>query len=158
MRMSGIAVGLALAVGAAGCNQKRASAAPMPAHYMIGADELSHATEISLYDAIRRLRPNFLTARGHPAYGAPETTELSLYVNGVRMDSIEDLRRISCAEVAMVRFYEPQYANTRFPGHNNAGGAIDVTLKSTEDSTTTAGSPRQPPPDSTTRPSTPPAR
>jgi len=153
MRIRGIAAVLSLVAGATACTQKRASPAPMPARYTIAADELSHAAEISLYDAIRRLRPNFLTARGHAAYGAPETTELSLYVNGVRMDSIDDLRRISCDEVAEVRFYEPQYANTRFPGHNNAGGAIDVTLKAAEE-TTTPASPRAVPHDSSATPPT----
>jgi hypothetical protein len=52
-----------------------------------------------------------------------------LYVDGDAMDSIDDLRRLSPAEVMEVRFYEPQLANTYFARRNNAGGAIAVTLR-----------------------------
>jgi hypothetical protein len=132
MRLTRAVLVLALAgasVGAAGCTHRAQSAQPLAAHDFIAADELSHSTDLTLYDAIRRLRPNFLKPRGVAAFGAPETTVLTLYVDGQRMDSIDDLRRISCDEVAEVRFYEPQIANTKFAGHNNAGGAIAVTLK-----------------------------
>lgn len=130
MRITGIVVALALvAGGGAGCTPKRAAAPPVASHDFIAADELAHATDLSLYDAIHRLRPNFLKPRGVAAYGAPETTVLSLYVNGQRMDSIDDLRRINCTEVLTVQFYEPHIANAKFAGHNNSGGAIAVTLK-----------------------------
>lgn len=118
-----------IAIATAGCTHRATSAPPLAAHDFIAADELAHSTDLTLYDAIRRLRPNFLKPRGVAAYGAPETTVLTLYVDGQRMDSIDDLRRISCSEVAEVRFYEPQNANAKFAGHNNAGGAISVTLK-----------------------------
>jgi hypothetical protein len=128
--MTRTALVLILAAAAtAGCTHRATSAPPLAAHDFIAADELAHSTDLSLYDAIRRLRPNFLKPRGVAAYGAPETTVLTLYVDGQRMDSIDDLRRISCDEVAEVRFYEPQIANAKFAGHNNAGGAIAVTLK-----------------------------
>ena len=130
MRLIRTALVLTLAaVGATACTPRAQSASPLAAHDFIAADELAHSTDLTLYDAIRRLRPNFLKPRGVAAYGAPETTVLTLYVDGQRMDSIDDLRRISCNEVAEVRFYEPQVANTKFAGHNNAGGAIAVTLK-----------------------------
>ena len=119
-----------LVAAAAGCCGQRTRSQPLtPAHDLIAADELAHSSEIYLYDAIRRLRPAFLKPRGVAAYGAPETTVLTLYVDGQRMDSIDDLRRISCDEVLAVRFYEPQTANAKFAAHNNSGGAIEVTLK-----------------------------
>ena len=149
MRVSRLLVGFALGAGLATCGAPKKVGVP-PARYLITTDELSHSSEIFLYDAIRRVRPNFLQPRGVAAFGAPQTTELSLYVNGERMDSIDDLRRISCTEVLEVRFYEPQLANTKFAGHNNAGGAIAVTLRPMEDSPV--------PMDTTTPPPPPPAR
>ena len=119
----------AVAAGSAACTHRAQSAPPLAAHDFIAADELAHSTDLTLYDAIRRLRPNFLKPRGVAAYGAPETTVITLYVDGQRMDSVDDLRHISCDEVAEVRFYEPQVANAKFAGHNNAGGAIAVMLK-----------------------------
>ena len=130
MRIIRTALVLAFAsAGVAGCTHHARSTPPLATHDFIAADELARSTDLTLYDAIRRLRPNFLKPRGLAAYGAPETTVLTLYVDGQRMDSVDDLRRISCNEVAEVRFYEPQIANTKFAGHNNAGGAIAVTLK-----------------------------
>lgn len=124
-----IALAFLVAAAAAGCGHPTRSQPVIPAHDLIAADELAHSSEIYLYDAIRRLRPAFLKPRGGAAYGAPETTVLTLYVDGQRMDSIDDLRRISSDEVLEVRFYEPQTANAKFAAHNNSGGAIAVTLK-----------------------------
>jgi hypothetical protein len=135
MRMTAAVAGVLLAIGSTACATHKATPSVQPGRYLITTDELTHSSEIFLFDAIRRLRPNFLVPRGQAAYGAPETTVISLYVNGERMDSIDDLRRISCKEVLEVRFYEPQLANTRFAGHNNAGGAIAVTLRPVDDPT-----------------------
>lgn len=129
MRTHRVALAFLVAAAAGGCGSPTRSQPVTPAHDMIVADELAHSSEIYLYDAIRRLRPAFLRPRGAAAYGAPETTVLTLYVDGQRMDSIDDLRRISCDEVLEVRFYEPQTANAKFAAHNNSGGAIAVTLK-----------------------------
>ena len=146
MRIGGVLAVVALMASASACSAQKPKAAPTPGRYLITTDELSRSSEIFLFDAIRRVRPNFLKPRGLAAYGAPETTVLSLYVNGERMDSIEDLRRISCKEVLEVRFYEPQLANTKFAGHNNAGGAIAVTLKPLEDFEVPADTATPPPP------------
>lgn len=141
-----IAIGLIVVGVTGGCGHPTRLQPVMPAHDLIAADELAHSTEIYLYDAIRRLRPAFLKTRGVPAYGAPETTVLTLYVDGQRMDSIDDLRRISCDEVLEVRFYEPHAANAKFAAHNNSGGAIAVTLKPLPGDlpTTPAGAPVPP--------------
>ena len=141
-----IALAFLVAGAAGGCGHPTRSQAVMPAHDLIAADELAHSSEIYLYDAIRRLRPAFLKPRGVAAYGAPETTVVTLYVDGQRMDSMDDLRRISCDEVLEVRFYEPQTANAKFAAHNNSGGAIAVTLKPLPGDlpTTTPGAPIAP--------------
>jgi len=98
--------------------------------YVITEQELETAREVTLYDAIARLRPHFLRSRTISAYGRPETVPVHLYVDGDKMESLDDLRRFSPGSVHEVRFYEPQNANTIFAGANNAGGAIAVILKS----------------------------
>lgn len=94
--------------------------------------ELDRVTDHSLYDAVQRLRPHFLKNRSIAAAGKPATSPLMLYVDGRKMDSIEELRRLSPTDVSEVRFYEPQAANTKFGQNNNAGGAVAVTLRKTE--------------------------
>jgi hypothetical protein len=114
-----------------GCGQRSGSPEPKTVdRYVITAQELEKAPELTLYDAIARLRPHFLKSRTITAYGRPETVPVHLYVDGDKMDSLDDLRRLSPANVQEVRFYEPQKANTVFAGANNAGGAIAVILKS----------------------------
>lgn len=99
--------------------------------YVITAAELEKAKELTLYEAISRLRPHFLRSRTAVAYGKEASVPVHLYVDGDKMDSIDDLRRLTPASVQEVRFYEPQIANTVFAGQNNAGGVIAVITKTT---------------------------
>ena len=96
--------------------------------YVIEATELEQVADLTLYDAVHRLRPHFLRSRAQTAQGRAHHP-LNLYVDGDRMDSIDDLRRLLAADALEVRFYEPQLANAHFGRFNNAGGAIAVTLK-----------------------------
>ena len=133
MRVSSMILGLALIGGSgAGCVRQGAVPPPRGNYDVITLEELSRVREISLYDAVRRLRPHFLRSRAATAYGRAPTTQLMLYIDGEKRESIDDLRRISPDEVWEVRFYEPQIANTRFARYNNAGGAIAVLLKTGE--------------------------
>jgi hypothetical protein len=129
MRLTHLVLGCAVAATAAGCVTRNVAPAPAPAHYVISADELQRVTEISLYDAVRRLRPHFLRPRSAHAVGRPALTPLMLYIDGEKMESVEYLHRLSPREVMEVRFYEPQVANTRFARYNNAAGAIAVVLR-----------------------------
>jgi hypothetical protein len=98
-------------------------------HDLITAAELEAAGANTLYDAVVKLRPNFLKPRTTTAYGRPATSPLMLYVDGERMESIDDLRHLLPPGVQEVRFYEPQIANLRFARYNNAAGAIAVVMK-----------------------------
>ena len=126
MRVTHLVLGCAVAVAAAACTGKNVAPAPAAAHYVISAEELQRVAEISLYDAVRRLRPHFLRPRSAHAVGRPALTPLMLYIDGEKMESVEYLHRLSPREVMEVRFFEPQVANTRFARYNNAAGAIAV--------------------------------
>lgn len=124
---------LAVLLGAtllAGCFQGRV-ARPVESggRYLITQSELDAVAANSMYDAVLKLRPHFLRNRTVAAYGKDATGPLSLYVNDERMESIDDLRRLSPAEVMEVRFYEPAQAQAYFARHNNAGGAIAIRLR-----------------------------
>lgn len=121
-----------LSISTAGCARRLPPADALPPdRYIITSQELEKAHELTLYEAVARLRPHFLRSRTISAYGKPETVPVHLYVDGDKMDSIDDLRRLTPASVQEVRFYEPQIANTIFMGGNNAGGVVAVILKST---------------------------
>lgn len=106
---------------------------PRPAEsggrYLITQAELDGVAANSMYDAVLKLRPHFLRNRTVSAHGRDPSRQLMLYVDGEKMESVDDLRRLSPAEVMEVRFYEPQLANTYFARYNNAGGAIAIRLR-----------------------------
>ena len=120
---------LMVSVGLCACTHHGAAPPGNGEHYVITEAELTSAKELSLYDAVARLRPHFLRSRTITAHGRPATAPVNLYVDGERMDSLDDLRRVSIGDVKEVRFLEPQLANTRFAGYNNSGGAIAVVTK-----------------------------
>jgi len=130
MRVSRILLGCAMIGGlATACVHQGAVAPVNGGHDLITAEELAAAGASTLYEAVAKLRPHFLKPRTTTAYGRPATSPLMLYVNGEKMESVDELRHLSLPEVAEVRFYEPQLANLKFARYNNAGGAIAVSLK-----------------------------
>ena len=118
-----------IGVVAPGCVRKGATAPVRGGHDVITRAELDQAPAFNLYETIYKIRPHFLKNRSATAHGKQASRPLMLYVNGERMDSVDDLRHLSPTEVEEVRFYEPQKANLHFARYNNAGGAIAVTLR-----------------------------
>lgn len=130
MRTGRVVGVLVMLVVLAGCFRGRVTR-PVESggHYLITQAELDAVVATSMYDALLKLRPHFLRNRTVVAHGKAANGPLTLYVNGERMDSVDDLRRIVPAEVMEVRFYEPHMANAYFARYNNAGGAISIRLR-----------------------------
>jgi hypothetical protein len=130
MRFSRMLLGCTVVGGLlAACVHQGAQAPTNGGHDLITAQELEGAGANTLYEAVAKLRPHFLKPRTVTAYGRPATSPLMLYVDGEKMESIDDLRHLPLLDVREVRFYEPQLANLKFARYNNAGGAIAVLLK-----------------------------
>jgi hypothetical protein len=130
MRYSrGIVGSLVLLGMLTGCFTGRKRPVEAGGRYLITQAELDAVAANSMYDAVLKLRPHFLRNRTITAEGRGASRQLMLYVDGERMESLDDLRRLVPAEVLEVRFYEPQLANTYFARYNNAAGAIAITLR-----------------------------
>lgn len=122
-----LTIAAAFLVAGACAPKPTTGAAPASRHNLITAEELAPVGDLDLYEAIRRLRPNFL--RSHGGQGVQTgTPELQVYVGTVRLQEVERLHEILARTVKEVAFLEPQQANARFGG-NNSGGAIVVTLQ-----------------------------
>lgn len=126
---------LLLGMTISGCYQPRRNVVPNGGRFVITQQELDKVSDLTLYEAVAKLRPHFLRNRSSTAYGKAPTRQLMLYVNGERMESVDDMRRMWPSDVEEVRFYEPQLANTYFARYNNAGGAIAVTLRKLDGTT-----------------------
>jgi len=130
MQLRHVLVALALGGGTiTGCVRRGATAPANGGHEVILLQELERSKELTLYDAVAKLRPNFLRNRSYTAHGRNAGRQMMLYVDGEKMESIDDLRRFTPSQVQEVRFYEPQIANTVFGRYNNYGGAVAVILK-----------------------------
>ena len=101
---------------------------------LLTADEIvaAHADVTTAYDAVARLRPNWLAAHGVTSgidNGAG--TEFALvFVDGQRYGDLNSLRGIPAYHVGDIRYYDVTQAGARFGIRGGASGVIEVTTKS----------------------------
>jgi hypothetical protein len=97
---------------------------------VLGAAEIraANADLGSVYDAISRLRPNWLT-RGTTSFDPPKTEFPVVFVEGVRHGELETLRNISADHIAAARFYSATEAGPRFGLQAGLSGVIEISIK-----------------------------
>jgi hypothetical protein len=95
---------------------------------VIMADELSNASlaGLSVFEVVRRLRPNYLSSRGVQSRNNPESGRVHASINGVGVVSIDELRTMVAAGVVEIRFLSPAAAMQRFGGAAQEGPVILV--------------------------------
>ena len=97
------------------------------------AEEITnaHADINTAYDAIARLRPNWLAPHGVTSgvdNGAG--TEYALvFVDGQRYGDLNSLRAIPAYHVGDIRYYNITEAGARFGIHGGSSGAIEVRMQ-----------------------------
>ena len=92
------------------------------------AKEIASVQAITLYDAIAKLRANFLTNRGRVTINTAASALPVVYRDGSYYGTLDVLKTIPASEVELVRMYRPSEFQGRF-GTNNAGGVIEVTSR-----------------------------
>jgi hypothetical protein len=126
-----IAVPAILACAPAGNTSRTSGAPPAPSRStLLTAEEISTANvdRGSAYDAISRLRPNWMT-RGTKSFDPPRTEFPIVFLGGNRYGEIETLRNLSADQIAEIRFYSPAEAGGRFGMQGGLSGVIEVSLK-----------------------------
>ena len=117
--------GLALAASLAACATGRVA----PLEYdrdFITSVELAHTNAASVYEAIRRLRPLFLSARGPSSVLDSTAMGPAVIVDQTLLGEIQELTDIPLKDVQAVRYLAAWDATTRYgPGYAN--GVIEVT-------------------------------
>ncbi len=114
---------LALALGLAGCASSGGGGTRIPgssSNRIVRAELDALEGALSAHQAIVRLRPRWLQARGVGTF--PPV----LYVSGSRRGDLDDLRAMQAAELEQMEYMSPSDATTRF-GTGHTGGAILVT-------------------------------
>lgn len=95
---------------------------------LITVDELEKVNASNLYDAVNRLRPQFLRSRGVTSMQDPNPPTAVVYLDGQRVGGIDFLERMSPMGVVSVRYMTPVDASSRY-GLNHDGGAILVSTR-----------------------------
>ncbi len=90
---------------------------------LITAEEIAKSSASTAFDAIRTLRPSWFVARGASGRAA-----IIAYVDGVRIESLEDLRNIEADRIKECRFLNANDATIRY-GTGHPAGAVEVTTK-----------------------------
>jgi hypothetical protein len=91
---------------------------------------LNHADDNSAYDAIARLKPNWLASHGVTSAQSGVSTQYAMvYVNGQQYGPINSLRNIRAFDVVTMRYYDVTQAGAAFGLRAGAGGVIEVTTR-----------------------------
>jgi hypothetical protein len=114
-----------LVAAAAGCPGANTWSAPAPSRNVLTRVEIEDSHANSAWDAIVKLRANFLTSRGSNSLLLKVNKEPTVFLDDVEYGNLGTLKNIPASSVAEIRFIEGWNAETKFgPGH--AAGVIDV--------------------------------
>jgi hypothetical protein len=77
-------------------------------------EQLAATNTTNLYEAIEKLRPDWLTSRGPTSVTNAAPSVPSVYMNGTMLGKAEYLREMRVLDVTEVRYWEPGLASARF--------------------------------------------
>ena len=88
-----------------------------------------HADVTTAYDAVARLRPNWLAPHGAASSNAQSSTLATVFVDGQAYGNVQTLRNFPAYDVAALEYYDVTQAGARFGIRAGGTGAIEVRLK-----------------------------
>ncbi len=121
-------IGCAPASGTSG--PSRTSAVPRRANFLAAREIVAaNADVMTAYDALARLRPNWLNAHGVSSFD-PRGSEFAIvFVDGQKYGGLNSLRNIPAYQVADFRYYDVTEAGATFGLQGGTGGVIEVRMK-----------------------------
>jgi hypothetical protein len=121
-------VGLAAIVGCASSSGARST--PMRSNILSGEEITNtHADLNTAYDALSRLRPNWLAPHGAMTSNTTVSNYAAVFVDGQLMGDVNSLRNIPAYYVGEMRYYDVTQAGARFGVRAGTTGAIEVSMK-----------------------------
>lgn len=119
-----LALGVVVAAAAA-CSTTARTGGPSPSRQTLLADEIQSVAATTAYEAVSRLRPEWLRRRGQISIQDPSAGEVVVYLDGVRYGGPRSLGGIRAEIVQQMEYLDASDATTRF-GTGHGGGAILV--------------------------------
>jgi len=126
MKLGFMAFATALAVAA--CAPSRGSYAPTRESACITQAEIVASLAVDAYDAVAKLRANFLASRGRMSFRSNESTLPTVFVDGLEYGPVSTLKLIPATDVAEIRLFRSWEAATTF-GTGFMAGVIAVTTR-----------------------------
>jgi len=98
---------------------------------VLTAEEITDtkAEEVTAYDAVSRLRPNWLAAHGVTSFTTQGTAYAIVYMDDQKYGDLNALRNFKAFQVAEMRYYDFTQAGARFGVAAGSGGVIEVKSK-----------------------------
>jgi hypothetical protein len=92
---------------------------------VITREDIQNANVFNAYDAVSRLRPQFLNSHGASSVSRSDTMYPKVYLNHQLYGDIQSLRNLDVHGITEIHYYNGPEASTRF-GLGNEAGAIEV--------------------------------
>lgn len=119
----------AFSLAAIACAHPQGRTGEMANSQLITQDEIERSRSVTAYDAVQKLRSNFLTNRGETSLDRSKSQPYpTVYVDGQEFGPLGSLRSIPASQVESIRLYRSWEATTKF-GTGNMGGVIAVTTR-----------------------------
>jgi len=126
-------IAVAAVVGCATAGSKSGPTSVTGKANFLGAEEIAkaYADARSAYDAIARLRPNWLAARGVTSLvdGGAGTDFAVVFIDGQRYGDLHSLRQIQAYQVGSAQYYDVTQAGANFGIRGGASGVIEIKMK-----------------------------
>jgi hypothetical protein len=111
------------------CGGPRSEAPVTPiSRDVITADEIEASQAANAYDAIKKLRGNFLSYRGRTSLHETSSPDPFVFVDDQAFGPISSLKTIPAIQIETIRLYRAWEAQTKF-GRGLMGGAIAINTK-----------------------------
>lgn len=91
-------------------------------------EDLARTNSDNLYDAVAKLRPEWLTSRGPSSATDITPASVDVFMNGTLLGKADYLRQMRLLDVSEVRYWDAGQASARF-GMGHPRGVIELTRK-----------------------------
>jgi hypothetical protein len=120
---------LLLLAPALACSPPRQGPGEISNSQIITEDEIVASRATTAYEAVQKLRANFLTYRGETSLSKSRSQPYpTVYLDGQEFGPIATLRNIPASQVATIRLYRAWEATTKY-GARNMSGVIEVSTR-----------------------------
>lgn len=122
---------LALAVSFAACASTGSSSGTRRSPDLITGDEIAGSGAANALEAVTRLRPNWMRARGTSsmAGGSIQNQVIVVYLDGQRLGDITSLRMLSVAGIQSMQWLDAARASTVLSGLGSDAIAGAIVIK-----------------------------